>query len=64
MVSADILKGVGLHRAHVLAVDQHLGDGVALIRGDGEGLIPALAAAATVGILQELGADPYWQPVG
>lgn len=23
-----------------------------------------LAAAATVGILQELGADPYWQPVG
>ena len=33
VVLLHILEGVGLHRAHVLAVDQHLGAGVALIRG-------------------------------
>ena len=49
MVLLHILEGVGLHRAHVLAVDQHLGDGVALIRGDGEGLIPTLADADIAG---------------
>ena len=49
MGSADILKGVGLHCADALAVDLDVGDGVALIRGDGEGLIPALADADIAG---------------
>ena len=49
MGSADILKGVGLHRADALAVDLDVGDGITLIRGDGEGLIPALADADIAG---------------
>ena len=49
MGSADILKGVGLHRADALAVDLDVGDSIALIRGDGEGLIPALADADIAG---------------
>ena len=40
MGSSDILKGVGIHRADALAVDLDVGDGIALIRSDGEGLIP------------------------
>ena len=43
MVSADILKGVGLHCADALAVDLDVGDSIALIRSDGEGLVSALA---------------------
>ena len=49
MGSADILKGVGLHRADALAVDLDVGDSIALIRGDGEGLIPALTDADIAG---------------
>ena len=49
MVSADILKGVGLHRADALAVDLDVGDSIALVWGDGEGLIPALADADIAG---------------
>ena len=49
MGSADILKGVGLHRADALAVDLDVGNSIALIRGDGEGLIPALADADIAG---------------
>ena len=49
MGSADILKGVGLHRANALAVNLDVGDGIALIRGDGEGLISALADADIAG---------------
>ena len=45
MGSADILKGVGLHRADALAVDLDIGNSIALIRSDGEGLISALADA-------------------
>ena len=41
MGSADILKGVGLHRADALAVDLDVGDSIVLIRSDGEGLISA-----------------------
>ena len=33
VVALDILKGVGLHRADALAVDLHVGDGIARIRG-------------------------------
>ena len=43
MGSADIFKGVGLHRTNALAVDLDVGDGIALIRGNGECLISALA---------------------
>ena len=39
MGSADILKGVGLRRANALAVNLDVGDSIALIRSDGEGLI-------------------------
>ena len=49
MVSADILKGVGLHCADAPAVDLDVGDSIALIRGDGKGLIPALADADIAG---------------
>ena len=42
MILRDILEGVGLHSTHALAVHQHLGYGVALIRGDGEGLVSAV----------------------
>ena len=42
VVGGDILKGVAVHRAHALAVHQHVGDGVALLGGDGEGLGRAL----------------------
>ena len=49
MGSTDILKGVGLHRADALAVDLDVGDGIALIRGDGEGLISALTDADAAG---------------
>ena len=49
MGSADILKGVGLHRADALAIDLDIGDGIALIWGDGEGLISALADADAAG---------------
>ena len=49
MGSSDILKGVGLHRADALAVDFDVGNGIALIRGDGEGLISALADADIAG---------------
>ena len=42
VVGGDILKGVAVHRAHALAVHQHIGDGVALLGGDGEGLGRAL----------------------
>gem|GEM_PF-3841555 len=37
----DAAERVGRHRAHALAVDQHLGHRVALVRGDGEGLVAA-----------------------
>ena len=49
MGSADILKGVGLHRADALAVDLDVGDGITLIRGDGEGPISALTDADIAG---------------
>ena len=42
VVGGDILKGVAVHRAHALAVHQHIGDGVTLLGGDGEGLGRAL----------------------
>ena len=49
VVLRNILEGIGCHCAHALAVHQHLGYGVALIRGDGEGLIPALTDADIAG---------------
>jgi len=49
MGSADILKGVGLHRADALAIDLDVGDGIALIWGDCEGLISALTDADAAG---------------
>lgn len=49
MGPADILKGVGLYRADALAVDLDIGDSIALIRGDGEGLISALTDADAAG---------------
>ena len=49
MGSADILKGVGLHRADALAIDLDSGDSIALIRGDGEGLITTLTNADIAG---------------
>ena len=49
MGSANILKGVGLHRADALAVDLDVGDGIALIWGDGKGLIPTLTDADAAG---------------
>ena len=42
VVGGDILKGVAVHRAHALAVHQHVGNGIALGGGDGEGLGRAL----------------------
>ena len=42
VVGGDILESVAVHRAHALAVHQHVGDGVALLGGDGEGLGRAL----------------------
>ena len=42
VVGGDILKGVAVHRAHALAIHQHVGNGVALLGGDGEGLGRAL----------------------
>ena len=42
VVGGDILEGVAVHRAHALAVHQHIGDGVALLGGDGEDLGRAL----------------------
>ena len=44
-----VLKGVGLYRADAPAVDLDIGDNIALIRGDGEGLIPPLADADIAG---------------
>ncbi len=49
MGSADILKGVGLRRANALAVNLDVGDSIALIRSDGEGLISALTDANIAG---------------
>ena len=49
MGSSDIIKGVGLHRADALAVNFDIGDSIALIRGDGEGLISALTDADIAG---------------
>ena len=49
MGSADILKGVGLHRADALAIDLDIGDSIALIRSDCVGLISALADADIAG---------------
>ena len=42
VVGGDILEGVAVHRAHALAVHQHVGNGIALGGGDGEGLGRAL----------------------
>lgn len=42
MILRNILEGVGFHRAYTLAIYQHLGYFVALVRGDGEGLIPSV----------------------
>ena len=49
MGSADILKGVGLHCANALAVNLDIGNSIALIRGDGEGLITTLTNADIAG---------------
>ena len=49
MILRDILEGVGLHSTHALAVHQHLGYGVALIRGDGEGLVSAVTDGGPAG---------------
>ena len=49
MGSADILKGVGLRRANALAVNLDVGDSIALIRSDCEGLISALTDADIAG---------------
>ena len=49
MIRRDILEGVGLHRAHALTIHQHLGYGVALVRGDGEGLIPSVTDGGPAG---------------
>ena len=37
------LKGVLVHRAYALAVHQHVGDHIPLVRGEGEGLVAAPA---------------------
>ena len=42
VVGGDILEGIAVHRAHALAVHQHVGNGIALGGGDGEGLGRAL----------------------
>ena len=42
VVGGDILEGVAVHRAHALAVHQHVGNGIALGGGDGKGLGRAL----------------------
>ena len=42
VVGGDILEGVAVHRAHALAVHQHVSNGIALLGGDGEGLGRAL----------------------
>ena len=39
---SGLLEGVGLHRADAHAVDLDVGDGVASVRGDGEGLAAAV----------------------
>ena len=44
-----VLKGVGLHYADAPAVDLDIGDGIALIRSDGEGLVSALTDADIAG---------------
>ena len=49
VIFRDILEGVGLHRAHALTIHQHLGYGVALVRGDGEGLIPSVTDGGPAG---------------
>ena len=49
MGSADILKGIRLRRANALAVNLDVGDSIALIRSDGEGLISALTDADIAG---------------
>ena len=42
VVGGDIFKSIAVHRAHALAVHQHVGNGIALGGGDGEGLGRAL----------------------
>ena len=42
MILRNILEGVGFHSTYILAIHQHLGYIVALVRGDGEGLIPSV----------------------
>ena len=49
MGSADILKGIRLRRANALAINLDVGDSIALIRSDGEGLISALTDADIAG---------------
>ena len=49
MILRDILEGVGLHSAHALAIHQHLGYGVALIGGEGEGLVAVFNDRAPAG---------------
>ena len=46
---ADVLEGVGLHCTDAVAVDFDVGNGVALVRGNGEGLIGSLADADIAG---------------
>ena len=46
---ADVLEGVGLHRTDAVAVDFDVGNGVALVRGNGKGLIGSLADADIAG---------------
>ena len=45
----DFLKRIGGHGAHILAVHQHLDDGVPLVRGDGEGHVHILADGDVTG---------------
>ena len=50
MIRLHVFKGVGFHRAHALAVHQHIGDFVALVRGDGIGLgLPLVKRGLPIG---------------
>ena len=49
VVASDVLKGIRLHRADALAVNFDVGDSIARIRSNREGLISALVYMDTFG---------------
>ena len=50
VIRLHVFKGVGFHRAHALAVHQHIGDFGALVRGDGIGLgLPLVKRGLPIG---------------